>query len=995
MLNDTHVEANDTRIERWLVSKTFQVSCKWKAHPRIASPRLDAVSVSVSGHLSSRSEASKDESFLPVAKPSPQWSHECSRSSSAYPPNHKSKPPSNSQHGYSTCNSSPHPPFLFSFVLIQRICELDLSHPEHKPRTPHRDKNNPGFFGVPIHCKSRIEPTADTTIKRHPSHCFFSFSPCSRHIQLDKVFQFHKGDTTRLLPLSPTTSNPVALPRLISLHRIHWARVPAFHACPPGLTQSLFRGGALSTLTEHPRRSCNAPPPPVGAVAAPSGPPTLSFVDCSSTTLQIPLRRISPRITISINDDKDHDVTTGALSNMPTGSASAQYRASSSNCQFQLDDSHSMTPPPLGTDQHSRTAPGPLQIVTDINLASPPRSDSLGRSLSSAFHPVSRTPSFKRAIAAALGTGSAINSRVPSPVISAMGDVTPLPSPLLSGDSPGPWKRFANRSSSRDPMPNAASDAAIVSTSSESSGAALLNAPKRKTYASLEGAEGSAKTPEGLEGSGSVERHGRNRSVSEYVPDPMSIPRRQSTVSGPRVKPEESTGLREPHLRREANLAESRGLTPTVAPPPTPPPSESSKDATDPSATESKPKVQAEYFEACHRDGGKRRRWRAIKLLGQGTFSRVMLATSQANGEEDDDQPIAGQPGIVTPTSDKPSPRRKCLVAIKVCEHGPKGGASEERIEMSLKRELEIMQSIHHPSLVHLKAWNIEPSRAILVLSHCAGGDLFDVATAHRDVLQPALLRRMFSELVGAVRYLHDRKICHRDIKLETPELADPTVDWTTYPYSVVTLTDLGLSRRIADDEKLETRCGSEDYAAPEVIMGLPYDGRATDAWSLGVLLYALLESRLPFDPYPGTGNDGHRMRSRTSHRIARAEWRWIQYAGDDGNHEGSIAKFKEKDMLGAMEITEGLLMRARTRWTLDKVAANEWVAGAIQVEGGIQFREEDEGRSKLDRGKKRQEFQIPAPRLLTRSSRRTQQKEESKGHATRIGMSHVPWRIF
>lgn len=180
-------------------------------------------------------------------------------------------------------------------------------------------------------------------------------------------------------------------------------------------------------------------------------------------------------------------------------------------------------------------------------------------------------------------------------------------------------------------------------------------------------------------------------------------------------------------------------------------------------------------------------------------------------------------------------------------------------------------------------------------------------------------------------------------MNLTAPELADPSIDWTTYPHSVITLTDLGLSRRITDDEKLETRCGSEDYAAPEVIMGLPYDGRATDAWSLGVLLYALLEARLPFDPYPNT-MDGHRMRSRTSHRIARAEWRWIDYAGQDGDHEGDEAKFKERGLLGAMEITEGLLQRARSRWVLEKVADNEWVKGAIQVSGGVRFREEVQG---------------------------------------------------
>ena len=147
-----------------------------------------------------------------------------------------------------------------------------------------------------------------------------------------------------------------------------------------------------------------------------------------------------------------------------------------------------------------------------------------------------------------------------------------------------------------------------------------------------------------------------------------------------------------------------------------------------------------------------------------------------------------------------------------------------------------------------------------------------------------------------------------------------------------------------ADDEKLETRCGSEDYAAPEVIMGQPYDGRATDAWSLGVLLYALLEARLPFDPHPGM-SDAHRMRSRTSHRIARVEWKWVEYYGDDTDHDGDEAKFKAKGLLGAMEITEGLLRRARGRWTVDKVAKTPWVQDAIKVEGGIRFREEKDGK--------------------------------------------------
>lgn len=160
----------------------------------------------------------------------------------------------------------------------------------------------------------------------------------------------------------------------------------------------------------------------------------------------------------------------------------------------------------------------------------------------------------------------------------------------------------------------------------------------------------------------------------------------------------------------------------------------------------------------------------------------------------------------------------------------------------------------------------------------------------------------------------------------------------------------------MSDDEKLETRCGSDDYAAPEVIMGQPYDGRAIDAWSLGVLLYALLESRLPFDPHPGVGDHAMqmRLRSRTSHRIARVEWRWIEYGvrggeGDgEGDHEADPKRFDAKGLQGAMEVTEGLLKRARSRWPLTKVAETEWVAGGINVEGGIRFREEEEGEEVL-----------------------------------------------
>ncbi|KAH8652273.1 kinase-like domain-containing protein [Xylariales sp. PMI_506] len=600
---------------------------------------------------------------------------------------------------------------------------------------------------------------------------------------------------------------------------------------------------------------------------------------------------------------------------------------------------------PLGIGR-SITSPISTTDIPSRPIPTTPTPDSRSNSLTlhrktstASLKPISRTPSFKQAIANTIG--SACSSAVPSPIITAMGDITPLPSPLLASDSPGPWRRMGARPPSRElMMPGLSPDSALVTSSGESIASALAHQAKRKTYATLQTSGGNGGAEHDANGDQRI--HTRNRSVSEYVPDPMMIPKRQATVSGshPRAEPGYN-GAHDQHLRREPNLSSSRGIVPS-AQPPTPPPSESSQSNDGSSGQYAVKKPTVEYFEAHGRNDKKLRRWRAIKQLGEGTFSRVMLATSKVTVDDDASESSQSEPDLRT------------LVAVKVCEHGPRGGASEMRIEMSLKRELEIMQSIRHPSLVHLKAWNIEPTRALLVLSYCPGGDLFDVATRHRELLTPPLLRRMFAELVGAVRYLHERHIVHRDIKLENvlvnvppQQLSNPNQDWATYPESIITLTDLGLSRRVADDEKLETRCGSEDYAAPEVILGQPYDGRATDAWSMGVLLYALLESRLPFDPPPGA-SDALRMRSRTSHRIARVEWRWIEYAGDDGDHEGDESKFEAQGLKGAMEVTEGLLKRARSRWTLDKVAENEWISGAIKVEGGPRFREEVEGEEVL-----------------------------------------------
>ena len=85
---------------------------------------------------------------------------------------------------------------------------------------------------------------------------------------------------------------------------------------------------------------------------------------------------------------------------------------------------------------------------------------------------------------------------------------------------------------------------------------------------------------------------------------------------------------------------------------------------------------------------------------------------------------------------------------------------------------------------------------------------------------------------------MHQEGIVHRDLKPENILLTGDRLK----------VADFGLSNKMVDGQSLMTSCGSPNYAAPEVIEGLPYDGAQADLWSCGVILFALLTRSLPFE---------------------------------------------------------------------------------------------------------------------------------------------------
>ncbi|KAG7453134.1 kinase-like protein, partial [Guyanagaster necrorhizus] len=130
-------------------------------------------------------------------------------------------------------------------------------------------------------------------------------------------------------------------------------------------------------------------------------------------------------------------------------------------------------------------------------------------------------------------------------------------------------------------------------------------------------------------------------------------------------------------------------------------------------------------------------------------------------------------------------------------------------------------------------------------------------------MLTENIVKRIWAELCRAVGWMHSVGLVHRDIKLEnilltvplsstTPKLPHDSCDMNVSPHSLpipplplIQLTDFGLSRFIDPSHPmLTTRCGSEAYAAPELVITggrfSGYDARETDAWACGVALYEI-----------------------------------------------------------------------------------------------------------------------------------------------------------
>jgi serine/threonine protein kinase len=179
-------------------------------------------------------------------------------------------------------------------------------------------------------------------------------------------------------------------------------------------------------------------------------------------------------------------------------------------------------------------------------------------------------------------------------------------------------------------------------------------------------------------------------------------------------------------------------------------------------------------------------------------------------------------------------------VAVKVlC----KKGLDEAQLALQ-QLEIDIQQSLKHPHLLGLDHVIQEQDYVFMIMELCDGGDLFEFVVNHPSLNDQAI-RSIFCQILDAVEYMHQNQIYHRDIKLENILLQQDTI---------CKVADFGLATK--ERYSLDFGCGSTTYLGPEHFGGSldecqvefdPYDAAASDIWSLGILLLALLFGRNPW----------------------------------------------------------------------------------------------------------------------------------------------------
>ncbi|XP_026201005.1 obscurin isoform X2 [Anabas testudineus] len=165
-------------------------------------------------------------------------------------------------------------------------------------------------------------------------------------------------------------------------------------------------------------------------------------------------------------------------------------------------------------------------------------------------------------------------------------------------------------------------------------------------------------------------------------------------------------------------------------------------------------------------------------------------------------------------------------------------------------REYQLLKRLHHPHLVQLHTTFITSCYMVLVEELCPGKELLH-SLAARDLYAETHVAELLVQILGAVDYLHSRRVIHLDLKSDNMLVDD---------CNHLKIVDFGSAQSFTPGQPLNIEhiqglSESKDSCskvyiilpkAPEILEGHGV-GPETDVWAIGVLSFIMLSADSPF----------------------------------------------------------------------------------------------------------------------------------------------------
>ncbi|KAE8579559.1 hypothetical protein XENTR_v10024091 [Xenopus tropicalis] len=197
------------------------------------------------------------------------------------------------------------------------------------------------------------------------------------------------------------------------------------------------------------------------------------------------------------------------------------------------------------------------------------------------------------------------------------------------------------------------------------------------------------------------------------------------------------------------------------------------------------------------------------KILGEGSFSTVVLAKELTTGRE---------------------------YAVKILQ---KRHIMKENKVQYVNREKDVMSRLDHPFFVKLYFTFQDPEKLYFGLSYAKNGELLKYIRKIGS-FDETCTRFYTAEIVCALEYLHENGIIHRDLKPENILLSEDMH---------IQITDFGTAKVSSSDSKqvrANSFVGTAQYVSPELLTEKSAC-KSSDLWALGCIVYQLVAGLPPF----------------------------------------------------------------------------------------------------------------------------------------------------